>query len=275
MSNFINSMSELVEKTVNGLADRLSQKLNIDKAELLKLIDEVVDDVANKKWDEVEDNSNNDELSVTEGTGEGFITENKPEVKTEVVIKEKTKSSIPSELELEKFSCTDLKALCKANGMKVSGKKSDLVKRLVDGDKKPSPKKKSPAKKVKKQTTVEESIKKGASKVQIRRNNFQNYEHVDTGLIFNPEEQVVIGKQSTNANGESEILELTKDDIEQCNKYKFKYRQPENLNDTNYIKVSELEEDSDGKSENFDDITEQDDLIEDDEDDLGEFYESD
>ena len=58
-------------------------------------------------------------------------------------------------------------------------------------------------------------------------------------------------------------------------KYKFKYRQPENLNDTNYIKVSELEEDSDDKSENFDDITEQDDLIEDDEDDLGEFYESD
>ena len=125
----------------NGLADRLSQKLNIDKAELLKLIDEVVDDVANKKWDEVEDkssNSNNDELSITEGTGEGFITENKPEVKTEVVLKEKTKSSIPSELELEKFSCTDLKALCKANGMKVSGKKSDLVKRLIEGDKKPS-----------------------------------------------------------------------------------------------------------------------------------------
>ena len=271
MSNFINSMSELVEKTVNGLADRLSQKLNIDKAELLKLIDEVVDDVANKKWDEVD----NDTLSVTEGTGEGFITENKPDVKTEVVVKEKTKSSIPSELELEKFNCADLKALCKSNGMKVSGKKSDLIKRLVEGDKKSSPKKKSPAKKVKKQTTVEESIKKGASKVQIRRNNFQNYEHVDTGLVFDPEEQIVIGKQSTNSNGESEILELTKDDIEQCNKYKFKYRQPENLNDTNYIKVSELEEESDGKSEDFDNITEQDDLIDDDEDDLGEFYESD
>ena len=165
MSNFINSMSELVEKTVNGLADRLSEKLNIDKAELLKLIDEVVDDVANKKWDEVEDKNkvNNDELSVIEGKGEGYATEDKPIVKTEVVVKEKTKSSIPSELELQTFSCADLKALCKANGMKVSGKKSDLVKRLVEGDKKPSPKKKSPAKKVKKQTTVEESIKKGAS----------------------------------------------------------------------------------------------------------------
>ena len=170
----------------------------------------------------------------------------------------------------------DLKALCKEKGMKVSGRKDELIQRLLKGEKKlPSRKKSSPKKK--KQTSVEKLIKKDIPTIQIRRNNFNNYEHAESGLVFDKDEQIVFGKQSTNDKGESEILELTKEDIEICNKHKWQYRLSENLND-NSFKVSELEGTGEGdseKSDQFDDITEQDDLIDDDENDLEEFYESD
>lgn len=254
MSKFANTITNIVNDTVNNLAEKLSSKLNIDKQIIIDMINDIP-------------HSNSDE--VVEQKSEVIRQVESPE-KTEIT---KPKSDIPSELELQKCSKDDLKALCKSKGMKVSGKKDDLIQRLVKGEKKSPPKKSSPSKK-KTQSTIEKSIKKDIPTIQIRRNKFGNYEHAESQLVFDKDEQVVYGKQSETPTGESEILELTKDDIETCNKFKFKYRQPDNLTDSNFIKVSELEEESE-KSENFDDITEQDDLLEDDDEGLEEFYESD
>ena len=255
MSKLVNTITQVVEDTVNNLVDKLSKKLNIDKKELFDIINDVTENRHQNIEDRVE----------------------KPKAKKQQTIDHSVpekKSDIPSELELQKCSKDDLKALCKSKGMKVSGKKDDLIQRLVKGEKKASPtRKKSPIKK-QSQSTIEKSIKKEIPTIQIRRNKFGNYEHAESQLVFDKDEQVVYGKQSETSSGDSQILELTKEDIETCNKFKFKFRQPDNLTDNNFIKVSELEDESD-KSENFDDITEQDDLLVDDDEDLGEFYESD
>ena len=47
------------------------------------------------------------------------------------------------------------------------------------------------------------------------------------GLVFSKLDKNVIGKQ----NEDGTIIELTKNDIELCNKFKFKYILPENLNE--------------------------------------------
>ena len=63
--------------------------------------------------------------------------------------------------------------------------------------------------------------------IQIRRNSRGNFEHKDTGLVFDSTDKCVVGKQE----GES-IAQLTKEDIETCDRYHFTYRIPENLGST-------------------------------------------
>jgi len=62
--------------------------------------------------------------------------------------------------------------------------------------------------------------------IVIKRNVFDNFEHSDTGLVFNNKTKLVIGKQLEN--GEID-RHLTEKDIDNCHHYKFKYVLPENL----------------------------------------------
>jgi hypothetical protein len=86
----------------------------------------------------------------------------------------------------------------------------------------------------------------------LRKNKFGNFEHFETGLVFQSETETVYGKQ--NENGKVDIL--TDDDIEQCKKFKFNYKLPDNLNtnkDLNNIKIDEVEdEDEDDEDEDED-----------------------
>ena len=52
--------------------------------------------------------------------------------------------------------------------------------------------------------------------IQIMKNKYSNYEHVQSGLIFNKNTKKVIGRQSSDG----QIIELTPNDIDLCNKYK-------------------------------------------------------
>ena len=86
--------------------------------------------------------------------------------------------------------------------------------------------------------------------IQIKRNQFGNFEHFETGLVFSKLDKKVIGKQ----NEDGTITELTKNDIEICNKFKFKYTIPENLNNKD---VEESESDEEGDSDVDDEIIEE------------------
>ena len=63
----------------------------------------------------------------------------------------------------------------------------------------------------------------------MRRNNFGNYEHSETRLVFDTDDHSVVGKQSEDEHGNGIVIPLTPEDIDACNRYNFNYTLPENL----------------------------------------------
>lgn len=193
-------LMEMVDNIVEVYITNISEKYNIDKDKLEDL------------W---KNSTINSDIKI-----EKKVVDDK-------VYKEYTENDSDK---LAKLKKEDLMVLCKERKLKSGGTKQDLIKRLIvkDDDKK-EVKKKVETKKV---VEVKDNIiKKVENKqiVNIRRNTFNNFEHQETGFIFNEQTQKVIGKQ--NANGE--IDSLTEDDIDTCNKYKFNYEIPFNLDEKN------------------------------------------
>jgi hypothetical protein len=172
----------------------------------------------------------------------------------------------------------ELSALCKSKGLKLAGKKEDLLDRLLNIDNNTpviiSEKKVKNTKK-----TDSEIIKKITSDIPVfllKQNDHGNFEHAETGFVFDKHTETVIGKQEKDGT----ISELLEDDIETCKKFKFQYHLPKNLDKNNLdnVKIQELEDDDlileeaknhdDIKIENSDeeiDIEEDDDIEEDEE----------
>jgi hypothetical protein len=182
---------------------------------------------------------------------------------------------------LLKCNKDELKALCKQKGYKCSGSKPDLISRLLGKeDTKQSDTKKSDTKKsdTKKEISiVEKKLIANIPNILIKRNKYNNYEHPETSFVFNNETKIVIGKQNKNGS----IEELTEDDIDKCNAFKFQFQIPMNLDKKSKlvdVKVEELDEDEDEdeelevEEEELEELVEEDDLEEDDleEDDLEE-----
>jgi len=157
-----------------------------------------------------------------------------------------------------------LTAICKAKGIKQSGKKDEVVKRLLDwldanpstdaasaaaapAAAKPLVAKKPAKKEIEKTQVMSNVIESKIDQVVIRRNKFGNHEHFETGLVFNAD-KVVIGHQNEN----SQIDSLTDKLIETCKKYKFTYKLPANLS-TNRgldgVKVADLDEEEEEDEE--------------------------
>jgi len=67
------------------------------------------------------------------------------------------------------------------------------------------------------------------SPITIQKNNYGNYVHEQTELVFDSLSKCVIGRQKKNG----EIEPLTRDDISLCRQYKFRYFIPENINSMN------------------------------------------
>ena len=92
--------------------------------------------------------------------------------------------------------------------------------------------------------------------IQIKKNKFGNFEHSDTSLLYDNKSEKIYGKQ----NPDGSIAKLTKDDIDLCNKYKFSYVIPENLDndddvEVEYEEVDTADADADGDADD-DDIAE-------------------
>lgn len=208
------NITEVIDKVIETFISRVSEKYNLDNKEL-KCI-----------WN-----------------GRGNI--NFEEVSKPDIVQEVSKPDIVPE-DLLKCNKTELIAMCKSYGYKCSGAKSILLNRLLGKEQDEKSKKKTSKNKTKNpaQTPVVKKLLANIPSVIIRRNQFNNYEHPESGLVFDNIEKIVIGKQ----NDDGSVNDLTEEDIDQCNAFKFKYTLPENLdgnsNLTN-VKVDEIDDEDD------------------------------
>jgi hypothetical protein len=165
----------------------------------------------------------------------------------------------PTPEQLVTYNKAQLVALCKDRNLKCSGKKSDLINRLAGNEEQKPVAKKKPKKKDSEQSQVIKKLNEKREPIQIIRNEFGKYEHLDTKLVFDRESQLVIGVQKADGT----IGPLTESDIENCDKFKFNYRLPENLNigsSLKNIRVEEIDNDDDEEDIELDeeDIEEED-----------------
>lgn len=184
-----------------------------------------------------------------------------------------TNQDVPLSKKLKK----ELQEMCRERGLKTTGTKEELIARInggsessVDTDK---PVKKALTSKKKQETEKNPVAKKLTSKIpviSIRRNQFGNHEHAETSLIFDTKTKKVIGRQNTDGS----IDDLTTDDIDTCNQYKFDYILPDNLDKSGLDDVSVDELESDEEIVDSDDDLKEDEFLEeellDEEDDIEE-----
>lgn len=198
----------------------------------------------------------------------GSVSASTPLPKSEV------KENADTEITKEKIMVATkdmLAAMCKKKGLKMSGKKEELVSRLLDSLSSSSSSATSaststkPSSNSKKDDSpVVKAAKASIGELAIRRNKHGNFEHMQTGLVFNTEKQVY-GKQLDSG----EVKALTSEDIETCKKYKFPFKLPDNLNvnkSLDDIKVDEIEEEEELDDEDIEeDVEEEDeDILDDD-----------
>ena len=183
------------------------------------------------------------------------VIESKSEAKAEPV--DTTES-------LMQLSKQELQDRCKKAGVRSSGTKNDLVKYLLE-KKTVAPKTQTKMPEFIKQTvkppqeekqTIIKKITASQPVFNIRRNKFNNYEDINTSFVFNNLTKKVIGKQ----NPDGSISDLTKEDINICNKYKFQYVLPTNLDKntrTEDVKVEELDEEEEEADDGGEEVVEE------------------
>jgi hypothetical protein len=174
---------------------------------------------------------------------------------------------LKSSNQVSKPNKAELIALCKTHGKKCSGTKSILVNRLLgkdETDESVKIKTKITKQEVVKDVPVIKKLTANIPNILIRRNKFNNYEHPETSLIFDNETKLVIGKQKDDGT----IDQLTEDDIDQCNAFKFKFKIPRDLDqklNLGDVKVDELSEDEEKELvEEEDELVEEEELVEED-----------
>ena len=227
--SFANSASKAIESIIHDYIQQLSTKYSLNPEEL---------------------------LAIWEGkTNPSSSSPPPPPPPVDPANNTSTENQDLSEEALNKISAKELKEMCKAKGLKCSGTKPVLIATLIAGPVEKTPPKSS------KNTAPPPVIKKITSTlaaVPIRRNTFNNYEHPESGLVFDPKTKKVIGKQKQDG----EVSTLTPDDIELCKKFKFEYTLPENLDSNSKLEDEQVEELDDEVIDSDDDLSEEE-LIED------------
>ena len=235
------SLSLTLTEIIKTFINKVSDKYDIDKTELEGL------------WEGEELKSSN------------------PVSKPKKIVKElKESTKIDQDLNpdvLLKCNKAELIALCKTHGKKCSGTKSVLINRLLgkdEADESVKSKTKITKQEVVKDVPVIKKLTANIPNILIRRNKFNNYEHPETSLIFDNETKLVIGKQKDDGT----IDQLTEDDIDQCNAFKFKFKIPSDLDqklNLGDVKVDELSEDEEKELvEEEDELVEEEELVEED-----------
>ena len=153
--------------------------------------------------------------------------------------------------ELKDMSKTELVELCRIKKLPVSGTKAQIIERLCKADNNSTINFQSTRPVTATTSTpsqvgvpITKKLVEKIPKIEVTRNKFGNFEHFESQLVFDTKTQKVYGKQ----NSDGSIDDLTEEDIDLCNKYKFTYNLPKNLDKkTNVldVKVDELEDDED------------------------------
>ena len=176
-----------------------------------------------------------------------------------------TLSSAAKELEI--LTKTQLIEMCKGKNLKVSGNKIELIARILETESSKS----QPVVQVDipQQPQVIKKLIDKIPKLEIKRNAAGYFVHAETSFVFDTKTQKVYGKLIS----EDQIEELSAEDIDICNKYKFSYILPNNLDKKINIldvKVDELDDDVELDDELDDEYNEDEEEIELEED---EYYE--
>lgn len=234
------SFAESLQNIVFLYCDEVSKKFNIDRNALEEL------------W---------------RGVSNGVSTAVKPVVKPVTITSTDTSSAKLDDLSPERLNkCTkvELEALCRHHAVKVTGKKDELIERLIavsKGENVPKPtrgKKTETASFKTKNVANSKEARAAAAKslvekiledskntsIPVRPNKFGNLEHPSTGIVFDRKSMKALGKQEDDGT----LSDLTEDDIEFCKQNKYSYNIPENLDknlDLKNVKIEELDEDSD------------------------------
>ena len=170
---------------------------------------------------------------------------------------------------LTKSTVAELKALCKTKGVKCTGKKEELVSRLLGKDEdevvetKKETKKQKPEKKTASSSlSVIQKLAPTIPTIAIRKNQYGNLVHPDTQFVFDRIHEVVIGKQGENGK----VLDLTDEDIQTCKRLKMQYKLPGNLDkniNMKNVKVEGLDESDIEIEDEVEDEIENEDEVED------------
>lgn len=254
--NFSSQLNKAITNVLHSYIEEISNKYNIDKTELFNLWD----GQSESKNKEIKTSSKNSDRKVN-SLQEGSLRD-MPKVNKD------NQNDLLNKESLNKLTVPDLKVMLSNKGLKVSGTKVELIDRLLasstsgaKGENEGVSKNTSKPTRSEVKTPISQPI------FQLRRNNFGNYEHEETHLVFNSDKKV-IGMQKQDGK----IEPLCKLHVDLCNKYKFEYIIPENLDSNknlNNVKVSEIDDDDFDEEDDIDieDIVEEDveDLLEEDE----------
>ena len=201
-------------------------------------------------------------------------------ISTKPIVNKSLDTNIPDIMDqntLSQYKKTDLQDLCRKRSLKCTGTKEQLISFLIG--KEATLSEKPTVKKAETKIVSIPVVKKLTSSiptVAIRRNQFGNHEHPDTSLVFDKNTKKAIGKQ----NEDGTIEDLTEDDIDICNQWKFSYITPDNLDKKTKltdVKVEELEDDEILESDEEEEVPVEDEVAEDelidDEEDFEDEYE--
>lgn len=266
MDTFQNKFDSLLKDLIKDFCKEIATVYNLDERELFLLWNKgETEKPVIKKPSSSSTNSSSSSSSSSKVEKESVVS--KPE--------NQEKSSEDPDLEItkEKILVANkdvLAAMCKKKGLKMSGKKDDLVQRLIESLSSTSSASSasssvSKTSSKKEESSIIRSLKSTISDIAIRKNKYGNFEHMQTGLVFGLDKKVY-GRQV-----EGEVVPLTTDDIETCKRYKFLCKLPENLNvnkSLDDIKIDDVEQDEDDldDEELVEDIEDEDDEVIDEED---------
>ena len=224
MTSLSDSIFKAIDDIIHTFIDKVSDEFKIEKSDLINV------------W------KNNDSIIANKKTS--IFKSDTPVSKSPASVT--PIGSSENKNMLLKMTKNELVAMCKSKGLKVTGTKNELVDRIMlpttsqsasPSGGKQSVKPKSP-----------QIVKKLAEKIpiiSIKKNSFGNYEHEETGFIFDNKSQKVYGKQNKNGT----ISKLVHEDIDLCNKYKFDYVIPDNLNSKVDDEVEDDLDDDEGDEE--------------------------
>jgi hypothetical protein len=183
--------------------------------------------------------------------------------KSQISAEPQVKNNTPQENTLLKLNKNELMEMCKGKKLKTGGSKTDLVARLIDYEKN---KNNNPFSKEANNAggKVLSKLVEKIPVIEIKKNRFGNYEHSESALLYDHKTEKIYGKQ----NPDGSIAKLTKEDINTCNKYKFSYIIPDNLDtaeddaDEIVIEDEEMEDEEEEEEEEEDDEEEEEEEVE-------------